>query len=50
MALVPKEPAVKEWYETISKWVRKHFVKLEPLIYASPGALKFREAGGSFRE
>ncbi len=50
MALVPKEPAFKEWYETISKWVRKHFVKLEPLIYASPGALKFREAGGSFRE
>lgn len=46
MKLSPKESGVGAWYERISTWIRKNYERLEPLVYAGPGALEFRDAGG----
>jgi len=43
-----KEPAFKEWYETIARWIRKRYKHVDWLIYAGPGTQKFLAEGGKF--
>ncbi len=46
--LVPKPPEFRKWFEDMSSWIRKKYTHLEWLIYAGPGAEKFRHDGGRF--
>ena len=46
--LVPKPDEFRKWFEDMSSWIRKHYTHLEWLIYAGPGAEKFRRDGGRF--
>ena len=43
--LVPKEVRFSEWYDTLAKWIRGSYKRLERLIYAGPGAQKLAEEG-----
>ncbi len=46
--LVPKPAEFGKWFEDMSSWIRKKYTHLEWLIYAGPGAEKFRQDGGRF--
>ena len=46
--LVPKPAEFRKWFEDMSSWIRKRYTHLESLIYAGPGAEKFRQEGGRF--
>ena len=46
--LVPKPAEFRKWFEDMSSWIRKKYSHLEWLIYAGPGAEKFRQDGGTF--
>ena len=46
--LVPKLAEFRKWFEDMSSWIRKKYTHLEWLIYAGPGAEKFRQDGGRF--
>ena len=46
--LVPKPAVFRKWFEDMSSWIRKKYTHLESLIYAGPGAEKFRHDGGRF--
>ncbi len=46
--LVPKPAEFRKWFEDMSSWIRKKYIHLEWLIYAGPGAEKFRQNGGKF--
>ena len=40
---VNKNPDFKKWFENISKWIKKNYFKLDPMIYIGPGAKKYLE-------
>ncbi len=46
--LVPKPAEFRKWFEDMSSWIRKKYTHLEWLIYAGPGAEKFKQNGGRF--
>ncbi len=46
--LVPKPAEFRKWFEGMSSWIRNRYTHLESLIYAGPGAEKFRQDGGRF--
>jgi hypothetical protein len=46
--MLSKEPTFKQWYETIDRWIKKRYLRLDRLIYAGPGAQKFVSDGGSY--
>ena len=43
----PKE--FREWFESIEGWIHKNFVRLGIHIFAGPGAIAFREDGGTLQ-
>ncbi len=45
MTLVPKEPEFSKWYDTLAKWIRGRYKRLERLIYTGPGAQKLLSEG-----
>lgn len=44
--LIQKPMEFRKWVESLKGWFRKNYTHLEWLIYAGPGAFKFREEGG----
>ncbi len=48
-AYVPKAPEFSKWYEKIARWIKKRYTRLEPLTYASPSAMRFKQERGTFK-
>lgn len=44
-AWVPKPSWFIRWYESMVKWIRAEFRRIDPLVYAGPEAVKLRERG-----
>jgi hypothetical protein len=45
MTLLPKEPEFSKWFDTLAKWIRGRYKRLERLIYTGPGAQKLLGEG-----
>jgi hypothetical protein len=45
-----KKPAeFRNWFDSIDRWIRKNYRRLGIYIFASPGAQKFRDEGGTLQ-